>query len=305
MKLYLVVIILFSSLFKQICSQINELPIHFGHYFNDPQINPAKGGGKSDIEAYNGNRRNQGSFGGIKTSYLSAFFRLKESKGSFHTLGFSFNNDREGSSIARNRVYLSYSRHQKLSDSWKLSAGLSGGMYNFSVKSNPVIGGASAGTVDLNLGVNLYSKSTSIGVSINQLNEGDVQPFIQVIKLVTQYNFIADHKFEVGKNLKITPSFFYRYANLENKELNSRFGFSSNFLITKHINIGASYELKEGAYTFLGLHNIPLFQSEKKTIYSKVLNIDFSYFIPSANNTRTNINAYELSLKYFFNRNNK
>lgn len=299
MKLYLLstIIILFSS-WSFYC-QVNELPIHFGQFFNNPQINPAKGGSKGNVEVYNGNRRNQGNFGGIKTSYLSAYFRAGVNKGSFHSFGFSFNNDREGTNIARNRTYLSYARHQQLNKDWKLSAGLSGGMYNFSVKSNPVIGGASSGVLDVNLGLFLYSNKSALSFSINQLNGGEVQPFIQIIKLIPQYNFIAEHKTEAGDNLKITPSIFYRYANLGNKEINSRIGVSTNFLIANLINVGASYELKEGSYVFIGVHNISLSQGGAKFTSNNKFDVDFSYFMPSSTNTRTNINAFELTLKYF------
>lgn len=295
MKNKLTIICLLLSFYS--VAQVSELPVHFGQYFNNPQINPAKGGSDSKIEVYNGNRRNQGGFGGVKTSYASVFFRLKEVKESFHTLGLSFNNDKEGSFIARNRFYASYARHQKISESWKFSAGLSAGFYNFSVKSNPAIGGASSGALDLNLGLNLYSKQSSFGFAINQLNGGEVQPFNQSIKLVSQYNIIGEHKIKVAEKLSVTPSAFFRYANLELKELNTRVGGGVNLLISNFLNVGGTYETKEGVYAFVGFHNISIKQSSTK--YNDKLNIDISYFIPSLNNTRTNINAFELALKYF------
>jgi type IX secretion system PorP/SprF family membrane protein len=280
-----------------ILAQVNEIPVHFGQYFNNPQLNPAKGGSDSKIEVYNGNRRNQGGFGGIKTSYASIFFRLKEQKESFHTLGLSFNNDREGSFLARNRAYISYSRHQKINENWKLSAGFSSGFYNFSVKSNPVLGGASSGGLDLNLGLNLYSSQSSLGFSINQLNGAEVQPFNQTIKLVPQYNVIGEHQLELTEKLMLTPSAFFRYANLELKELNTRIGGGLNLLISNFLNLGGSLETKEGVYAFVGFHNISINESSSK--YKNMLAVDISYFIPNINNTRTNINAFELTLKYF------
>ncbi len=278
-------------------AQVNELPVHFGQYFNNPQLNPAKGGGDSDIEIYNGNRRNQGGFGGIKTSYAAAYFRIKEKKESFHTLGFVFNNDREGSFLARNRAYISYSRHQKLTSKFTLSAGLSSGWYNFSIKSNPVIGGASAGALDLNLGVNLYTEKSSIGFSMNQLNRAEVIPLNQVITLVPQFNIIGEHSIDLQDKLRVTPSIFMRYANFEVKELNTRIGAGLNLLIADFLNVGSSYEINEGVYAFVGFHNISI-NGESLKLQNK-LDIDLSYFIPSLNNTRTNVNAFEIALKYF------
>ncbi len=284
-------------------AQTNELPIHFGQYFNNAQLNIAKGGSYSSLEFNIGNKRNQGNFGGIKTSYASLFFRIREQKGSFHALGLLFNNDREGSVIRRNRTYLAYARHQKLSKNWKLSAGISAGMYSFSIKSNPVMGGASSSTLDLNLGAYLYSNQTKIGFSINQLNEGEVQPIIQKIKLKKVYNLTAEHKLSVKENLLFIPSAFFRYSNLSHKELNSRYGASLNVLFSKLINIGYSLESKEGAYFFIGVHNITIGEVNKQSGFRKKIDLDFSYFRPNLNNTRTNINAFELMLKYYLDKN--
>ena len=283
-------------------AQVNELPIHFGQYFNNAQINPAKLNSKSLFEFNLGNKRNKGNFGGIKTAYVSASFRLKEQKGSFHTFGLLFNNDKEGSVIRRNRVYLNYARHQKIKREWKLSAGVSAGMYNFSVKSNPVNGGASASSLDLNLGLFLYSKQTNVGLSISQVNEGEVQPFIQKLKLNRLYHLIAEHQFILNDNIEMTPSIFYRYSNLKHKELNNRMGAGVNILFSKLINIGASLETKEGVYAFIGVHNIVMGKASTPSKLKNRINFDFSYFIPNLKNTRTNINSYELVVRYFFNK---
>lgn len=295
MKNILTIITFF--LFFSAYSQVKELPVHFGQYFNNPQLNPAKGGSDSKLEIYNGNRRNQGGFGGVKTSYASVFFRLKEKNESFHTLGLSFNNDREGSFLTRNRVYTSYSRHQKLTEDWKLAAGVSAGMFNFAIKSNPITGGASSGVLDLNLGVHFYSENSSVGFSMNQFTGGEVQPINQIIQLTPQYNLIGEHSLTIIDKLTITPSAFFRYANLDLKELNTRAGGGVNFLISDFLNLGGTYETKEGVYAFVGFHNISINTSALK--FDNKLDIDISYFIPSLNNIRTNINAFEIALKYF------
>ena len=298
MRICLILTLLSYIVFEKINAQTNELPVHFGQYFNNPQINPAEGGARDKFIVFSGNRRNVGSFGGVKTSYLSTFYRLNSRNKNFHTIGATFNNDREGSNIARNRIYVSYARHQKVSEHWILSSGFSGGLYNFSVKANPVIGGASASSLDLNLGLFLYSNLTSVSLSINQLNKGRVQPFNQLIELIPQYNLIVKQKIKVNDNLSIEPSCFYRYANLDFNELNTRLGLGVIALLVNRISVGGSYETKEGGYAFLGLHNIEL---NSKLNHQKI-DVDFSYFIPSINNTRTNINAYELTLKYFVNK---
>lgn len=301
MRIFLILAFLLFSFLEKVNAQINELPVHFGQYFNNPQINPAIGGARDKFIVFSGNKRNLGNFGGIKTSYISAFYRFKKNKDGFHSIGASFNNDREGTSIARNRAYISYARHQRVSKLWMLSSGFSGGVYTFSVKSNPVIGGASSSVLDLNLGVFLYSNLTSVSFSINQLNRGKVKPFNQIIELIPQYNLIIEQKIKVNQNLSIQPSCFYKYANLGFKELNTRLGIGLTALLINKINVGTSYEAQEGVYAFLGLHNIELNSkfSEQK------IDIDFSYFLPNVNNTRTNINAYELTLKYYFNKKKK
>lgn len=304
MRIFFSVILLLFLFIYSLNAQfaVTEVPVHFGQYFNNPQINPARGGSESDVEFYAGNKRNSGNFSGITTAYLSAFLRLHSKRESFNVLGLNFNNDNEGQFITRNRIYASYSRHQKMSADWFLSGGISLGMYNFSIKPNPSMDAVGAATFDGSGGIWLYSDNTRLGLSVNQFNNATVRPIDQVILLNRHFYFIGEQDITIGESFQFGPKLFTRYIEANNNSFIQqwRFGGGLNFLVKDLISFGASYENKEGLYTFLGIKNINMVVGENKKNNSGKLNVDFSYFVPAKNNYRTNIQSYEFVLRYYW-----
>ncbi|MBN8703688.1 MAG: PorP/SprF family type IX secretion system membrane protein [Bacteroidetes bacterium] len=292
----LLVIFIFGRLYSQ--PIVSELPVHFGQYFYNPQINPAKGCIRSDVELYAFSRRNSNSFGGVFTSAFSAFFRIMKKNNGFNSIGIDFYSDREGPVLSRNRAHLSFSRHQKINDTWFFSAGLSFGLYNFSVKPTDYAAGASASTIDGNGGVMLYSSTTRIGLSINQYTNTKARPVDQVIHLNRHFYLLGEHDFIVNESFSITPSVFAKFTPaLINPYLQKvNIGASFLLLIKKMVSFGGGYDLREGFYGFAGIQNIPIPQNGK----TNRLSIDFAYFMPQLSNTRTNTQAYEIMVRYLF-----
>ena len=281
---------------------VSELPIRFGQFFNNPQINPAKGGSKMGIELYAGSRRNSGSFAGVSTSLFSCYFRLNSKNKSFNVLGVDFNNDKEGPFLSRNRFYGSFSRHQKLNDSWFFAGGVSLGMYNFGIKSSDVIPGVSAAAFDGNGGIWLYTKNTGLGISVNQFNNAKVQPVDEVIQLTRHYHFMAEHTLAINELFQIKPSVFTRIMENNTNRFLRQWGLGGavNFLIKDIVGFGTSYEKDEGFYACIGIQNVCVACQENK---NSALSIDLSYFMPSRTNYRTNTQCYELVLRYYFDKN--
>jgi len=277
-------------------TQIDELPIHFGQFFNNPQINPAQAGSIGDYELSLGTKQNAGVFSGVKTSFVSFNFRWLKRERNFHVLGVHFNNDKEGDVIRRNRGYLSYSRHLAISKKWMLATGVNAGLYNFTIKSNPVTGGADSSTEDFGVGLHVYGPSQYLSFSINQLNGGEVQPLEQRIKLLPLYNLFYSQDIAVNQNVIIRPLAFVRYAELNQNEF--RGGLGLKFSLKSILNFGTLYESNEGIHFFLGIADFAKNFEDESAKKDNRFNIELGYFAPNINNRRTNVNAFELTCQY-------
>jgi len=287
---------LFTSI---VFGQITELPIHLGQFFNNPQINPAEGGSVGNLEFTLGTRQNAGVFSGVKTSYASANFRFLEKDSNFHVLGLHFNNDREGLVLRRNRTFLTYSRHLRLSDKWTLASGLSIGMYDFVIKSNPVTGGANSSTEDFSAGIHLYGDSKYFSFSVNQINSATVQPLEQTLELLPLFSFRYIQNFSLSESVNLSPVSFLRFANMPKVKDRIRYGGGIKFLIKKLTDFGVTYEAKEGLYFFVGIDDFMKKFGDRGLEKDNSLKFEFSYFVPGQRNIRTTTNAFELTCQYF------
>ena len=279
---------------------VSELPVHFGQYFNNPQINPAKGGSEAAVELYAASRRNSENWGGVSTSAFSSYFRLKTKSESFNTLGLDLNTDKEGPVLSRNRAYGSFSRHQKLNETWFLAGGISAGIYNFGIKSSDQFAGASAIAFDGNSGIWLCTKATKLGLSVLQFNNAKVRPFEQAIQLTRHYYFTGEQNLHVNEFFQLTPSVFARYVerNLNPFIQTWSLGGVFNVLLNDIVSFGTSYEKQEGFYAFIGIQNVCMACGENKKNDLNALSIDISFFMPNRNNYRTNTHAFEIVLRY-------
>jgi len=280
-----------------------EVPIHFGQTFNNPQINPARGGSKAMLELFAGTRRSNEKFAGIATSAFSVFVRVNSSDKGFNVLGMDFNNDQEGPFISRNRGYISYARHQKIGDNCFFAGGISFGLYSFGVKANPAYNaGASGNTIDGNGGIFLYTPKTRLGLAINQFSNPKVQPIQDIIQLNRHYTLVVEKKIRFNESFLMMPSLFVRYIEKnQNKYMpDLASGVAVNFLLSRMVSFGASYEDKEGFYSFLGLQNVCVACEGRKKGDVSGLSVDFSYFMPNRSNYRTNTQTFEMVLRYYY-----
>jgi hypothetical protein len=294
-KIGLLFILFFSvqQLYGQ--NEIYELPIYYGQYFNDPQINSLIFKDHEDIKLVLGHRRNSNNFGGINTSVFSFQYRLKGKKDNHHhSIGLQITSDKEGFIINRNRAYLNYGFHLKISDQFKFAAGLTAGFYNFSVSANTVTGGFSDFAFDGGTSVSLYSENTEITLGMNQLTSARVQPIDQTIILGRHLNLLLKQSLSLGDNVDIIPSVLSRYS----KKSNSIFSgfvstFGLHFRLKDLFTSGLSIEPKNGFYFFAGVENIK--------IKNAFLDVNLSYFTPTYKSQKTNIQLFEVFLGYDIN----
>lgn len=272
-------------------NQNYELPIYYGQFFNDPQIN-SLGFQQEPINIRLGHRRNGNNFGGIHTTFFSGRFQLAAKKNEGRNeLGISFISDKEGFLIRRNRLGASYGRHIKISDKYVFAGGFSAGFYNFSVQSNDITGGLSNYVFDGSFSLALYSDKTKVGFSINQVTNPTFIPLNQTTTLTRHYNIFMSHDFLITEDFRLTPSVLSRYSKATASVFSGFYtGLSLQALFQEHIMGGGSIEFDNGYYFFIGLKEIELLQSR--------FDLSFSYFVPDTDNERSNVNLYELFLSY-------
>jgi|GEM_PF-1906922 len=281
-------------------SKAYELPVYYGQFFNDPQINTLGFNNKSDLKISLAHRRNSNNFGGINTSLFSAQFKLKSKKeSSHHSAGLKFVSDKEGFLIRRNRAALTYGRHLKMNEKFNIAGGFSAGFYNFSITSNDVTGGYSSYAFDGSFSVAMYNQKTKLGLSINQFTNSTIQPVSQEIILMRHLNFFASHNFKIGEEVNFIPNIISRYSRNDNSIFTGfAASFGAQFLFKEKFMAGASAEKSNGYYFFGGFEQIPLGSSK--------INLTLSYFVPNGKNLRSNVQLFEVFISSDINfKNNK
>lgn len=272
-------------------SESFELPVYYGQYFNDPQIN-ALGFDKESLLLNIGHRRNGNNFGGINTTLFSGRYQTDTKKNNgHHTFGLQFVSDKEGFLIRRNRAGITYGRHLKISEKYTIAGGFTGGFYNFSIVSNDVTGGISSYAFDGSFSLSFYSEQTRVGLNFNQMTGSRLQPLDEIIVLTPHLNVFVEHDFQVSEDFKLTPSVLGRFSKSTASVFSGFYtALGLRALLQQHIMGGVSMELNNGYYFFLGANDIFFLNSR--------FDFNFSYFLPNLKNERSNVNMYELFIRY-------
>ncbi|MFT6715635.1 MAG: hypothetical protein ACJA0Q_000262 [Saprospiraceae bacterium] len=296
----LLTIFLCSFFYQAHCqSSTYEIPIYFNQYFNDPQVN-SNNFRQDDKAVFSlGHKRNTNNFGGVTTSIFSLQYKLKEkSEKGKSVIGCQFMGDKEGFLIRRNRFLASYARHLKMSSTFNVAGGLALGFYNFLIKGDGSYQGSSAFAFDAAFLLKVYSGHSNFQFSVNQATNSSITPVQQDIILGRSYNLFASHRFVVGRQLEITPNVMNRYSKEQSAPLSGYlFGGGSQFLFSSIFMTGLNYEHKNGFNFSAGFKKIKILNSE--------LEFDLSYFVPNSTNTGSNIQTFELFVRYLLNVKNK
>lgn len=278
-------------------AQINyaETPAHFNLYQNNPYNNLAFGGIQG-TEASLLARQNLGNFGNVSTQYFSSFFGLEEKNNSHNVLGLLIYNDKEGDYLRTNRFYGSFIRHQEISDTWKVSLGISGGLYLFRVKFNTVTGGVSQTAIDGSASLGVSNSKTKIGITLNQFLNNDLGSSLSDLKLSPFIVITGEQQIPLNEQTKIALGGYYKPISINSRDL-FNLGFSSEIICQK-LGAGLIYDLNNGFSITGKLANISIVNQHQ-------VDVQFAYFSPFANNLRQRIEVLEFSLHYFFKKNNE
>lgn len=168
-----------------------------------------------------------------------------------HGLGFNVINDQLGPT-SQTYIDASYSFQVKLSETTKLSFGLSAGgslmdvdfsKGDFEINNEPLLNSSTVNNFYplVGAGMFLYDEDWYLGFSVpNFLNDGIYTDEVAgVVEDRIQFNLIGGYVFNLSDGLKFKPAFLTNY--MQGASVN--FNFSANFLISNVLTLGASYRI--------------------------------------------------------------
>lgn len=226
----------------------------------------------------------------LKSVYFLANFRISnEEKRICHHVGLSVVNFQEGKYLNQNIAHFRYSQVFFLGPNTSINTGFATGLYNQTIESNNVTGGASSFTPDGCVGLKFAHKSIYTGLSVSQIFNSKFVSFDKAAQLVRVYYFNLGNKFKLDLNEMLTLDaelvikspdefksiFAYAYGNLTIKEV-----FQMNVLLNdvQAFNFG------------IGFPKIPIQNHE--------FGFGFCYTTRFLSQNYTNIGNIEASLTY-------
>ncbi len=271
-------------------NDVIEAPVYIGLFYHDPIIGIPNKPSNNYLKL--ATRRNVGIFKNISTTWLDFEINSNLKKGGNNTFGVILYDDKEGDFIKRNRFYLKYIRHQKINQKLTLASQVTFGGYIFSIKSNNITGSIGEPAIDGNVGLGMYTKLSTIGISVNQFPNSTVQPVNQTILLKRHFNVYASQRFNLLDSLYIiSRGNIYLIKNSENEFKN--FVSISASINYKILGAGITYNHITGNYFSLSINKL-------KTKGTASINVELAYFAPNNKSFAKNTNTIELALGYNF-----
>ena len=275
---------IFAAIFLSIYAQhahsqtFYTLPTIFDPFYNNYLIiHPATAGMENSSNVYLGYKTQSGALSGVNTNYVGATIRSKKKDSldlQHHGFGANVINDREGDYFARNRIYLDYALHIRLTSNWYISGGAMIGCINYNYKGTDVYPGGTVLRPTADAGLMIYKKTnTHFGITISQIIPGNLTPLESQTKIEPFISLSADKKFRLDYQTYFQGAIFYRRllaTNMYDCNIN---GMATFFKI---ISIGSTFKWNQGI-SMMGGFNLAV--SEKNSI-----NLYFSYFIPVSQN---------------------
>ena len=148
-----------------------------------------------------------GSFSNVYNAGLKADIKVNDIASDHESiLGLNILNEKENGFISKTRAHLAYVRRQKLAEEMFLSLGTYLGVYNFLLKSSNVVEGASALTIDGDVGINMEIRNSAFGAGIAQMfnstfvlisTENKLKRYYQ-LHVIQKIDFSPDYAAELG-----------------------------------------------------------------------------------------------------------
>ncbi len=275
-----------------IYAQYSQYPAHQSQVFNVIRTyNPAMSNIDGHTEVQLNYQRYLGAFDKVNNKLFFANFNLspKDSAGSKHNLGLKFSGEDEGEYITRNRFYVSYGWHLRVTQNYWLGAGAYLGLagYTYSGTSGNTQGFASAPDGDFGL-VFYRPEYIVLGFSVNQAFNTTVQPKDLSFRWKRFYNLYIQKHFIWNQQWSTS---LYGQENIRTDTYNTT-DIGAYMSYRGQLLMGGNLTTATKFSVMAGFQNIPLKWGDFALI--------FNYNFPFINQRRTNIQSFELSLKYLF-----
>ncbi|MCJ8163927.1 type IX secretion system membrane protein PorP/SprF [Pontibacter sp. E15-1] len=300
MKKPLLLILFFAALSMQAMAQ--QRPQYSQYMLNNFLLNPAITGIEDYADVRVSHRRQWvGIDGGPVTSYVTAHTPLNKGASgnkyhralAHHGVGVGFHTDKTGP-LRRSGLNFSYAYHLPLTTTLNVSAGASAGLIRNSVNSaeleftnpnDPLMGGGSINNslFDLNLGLWVYTRNFSVGISGAQLLEdvGSFQPVENreaTFGLQRHYFLTGSYRFEPTEQLDVIPSVMLKLADPSPLSIDA----SVRVLYDERFWVGASYRHNDAIVGMFGVYVSPL------------LDISYSYDATTSTLNRVSAGTHEV-----------
>ena len=293
MKRIIIIIVLLILGFEYSIAQ--QLPQFTQYMYNTIAINPAYAGSREALSIV-GLSRNQwaGFDGGPQTQTLSIHSPLRNEKVG---LGLSMINDKTGYENLT-YIYGDFSYTIQGNDNFKISFGLKVGLttyklaselYNSAFNGNDQFFNDRLDRLNPNFGAGIlfHSDRWYIGLSIPKLLSNDLNNTGYSALEVVHYYSIGGYVFDLNKNLKLKPSFMFKYT----KGAALSTDLTANLLFNEKFWLGGSYRIN-GAQRALGA--LVDFQ------VSEQFRIGYTYEIPTGEIRPYTTGSHEILLMYEF-----
>ncbi|MFL5729662.1 MAG: type IX secretion system membrane protein PorP/SprF [Cytophagaceae bacterium] len=235
------------------------VPDYFDQFFNNYYfVNPANTDSSYKVSIKVADKSQIGLLQGVTKIYGDADLRLNTGRRQvFHFLGVQAISSKEGEFLRRSKLFARYSWRSAVSERASLSAGLSLGFVNYAFSSSQASAGGSATAPDGSAGIWYLREKMSVGISVQQMFKGKVQPIQQTFELNPHYNLNINRLFRLSPSMNLNSHFMSGFQKgqrtalslaalleLQNKlefGMNYRHGRSLAFIAgLKRISIGSS-----------------------------------------------------------------
>jgi hypothetical protein len=155
---------------------------------------------------------------------------------------------------------------------------------NMSVKGTPSVGDKSEFVPDANSGVWLYKDGFHLGVSVNQIFNGRLQPYQEISQMQRHVNITVMKQFRINSYFSVRPSFLFRFP--------SYLDYNADYSVECEVAglvAGFSLRHKLGGAFWLGMKNIVVFDGNLEAV--------LCYNTPMQRSL-VNVSSLELILKY-------
>lgn len=293
MKRLIIIIVLLILGFEY--SNAQQLPQFTQYMYNTIAVNPAYAGSRGALSIVGLNRNQWAGFdGGPQTQTLSIHSPLRNDK---IGLGLSMINDKTGYENLT-YIYGDFSYTIQGNDKFKISFGLKAGittyklaseLYNSAVNGNDQYFNDRLDRLNPNFGAGIlfHSERWYIGLSIPKLLTNDLNNSEYAALEVVHYYGIGGYVFDLNKNLKLKPSFMFKYT----KGAALSTDLTANLLFDEKFWLGGSYRINGKQRAIGALVDFQV---------SEQFRIGYTYEIPTGEIRPYTTGSHEILLMYEF-----